>query len=592
MEYDVESERCLRFALDSAHAAPHTSGGRYAFFPIRTRTGPSEKQLIEYCSEWFSGRPGRGRVEVTGYRPFLASNEDRSLIGLHSSGVYAQGRVDSVSSLSVIAACYSLGIPAAVGKRLPSSAPFWDAIERLGFVKQTGERPGTASHAFIQVKDKRKNFDATSSYKFKLPILWPDEAEQMYQASRRELTVQPFDRFRSVSSLAEADELIKMKMRAMEPSLTNSYVCVELTHPLRIFVGEFIWFFTQVWPDCELTKCGTRWRPRCIPCGSLTGSVQLASSESQTGGGSKCISAGGKRYLIQALMPLMAACSLKLDPQVAAKTESFRIFWSTMSADPSRIYRTESLERNTVVDLAFFKRNHLWVSPEDRQFWHACNTASINSILEKQFFICLMIFNSRNGFWSGASALPHVQLTRDDFVDFVSGWTPDVCFESAGFLKARPAFLPKGGISMDESGKYFSIQTSNAGAIAMLIMLAAFLVGVPPHIAALCQYANLFWDYMQSLHSLEYVMDRRLQLLKGQKSHTDLESRLLAFKLSSFKCLVLPTSSFDRNALTQLGFEISDPVILNGELSCVLTPGKSKNIETLDRIIRNAHIHS
>lgn len=588
MEFDADAERLLRLALDAAKSASNKDGGRYAYFPDRGRIGLSEKRLIEYCSEWFPGRPGR-QFATQGYRPGLHSVEDRSLIGLHSSGLYVQGRVDSVVCLSVIAACCSLGISSHTGKALPSSTAFWDAIDSFGVSNLVSEsRPGTASRAFIAIdRSKSKIEPQKREFEFKLPFQWPDDSEQLYQKALREVTIQSFPKFRIVSCIAEADDLIKSKMRSMESSRTNSYVCVELSHPLKLLVGEFIWFFTCLWPDSALSNCGTRWRPR-----TTTGAVQLISSESVTGG-SRGISASGKQFLIDAFMPLMAACSLFLDPRIAAKTDSFRVFWNTMSCDPPRFPDKFNHSNETIIDYLYRSSN--WVSEKDTALWRRESFQEIDNVLKKQLYINLSIFQSSNGFWSGSNSLPFVKLSTNTFSDWVCAWTPDACIELIGSLRARPGFLPKGGISMDESGTYFSIQSSNEASLSMLIMLAAFVVGVPPEYAALSPYANPFWYFVASIHSDDYVRDRRSdlqqRLVSEPPNKRDIEARLLAFKLSSFRCLVLPSSELHPMELEKLGRGCTlSRTSINEEPTVILTFPSSdpKTYEKIQNAIKPA----
>jgi hypothetical protein len=124
----------------------------------------------------------------------------------------------------------------------------------------------------------------------------------------------------------------------------------------------------------------------------------------------------------------------------------------------------------------------------------------------------LHTFFNTNAFWSGGEALPDVSLSRKDFVDWIMLWEPDSVVESVGRFRVRPAFLDKGGISIERGGAYFAIQTSNEPAMALLVVLSAVMAGIPPEIAALCKFAYPFWDYVASRSSTAAVRDRRKSL--------------------------------------------------------------------------------
>ena len=557
--YDVAGEKLLQAALEAAFSSPNVNGGRYLTFAVQRRGRVNESDLLLYCEQWYPLPQAKNQYDAFGYRPALGGPEDRSCIALHvgGAGVYIQGRGETVSCMAPIAACYSLGIPPDVGKQLPSSCLFWDGLEKFN-QRRFAERPPTAAAAFIQLKHEKSYAPSiaagpvTSRSVRMQKWTWNDVSEQQFGSAKSELTLRRFDKYRPVANVHEAESLIAEKVEEMDPS--NSWVGTDMVHPHRICVGEFIWYMTQIWSDCSLTKCGTRWRPRSLPCGTDKGSIYLASSE---GGGSKSICAIGKQYWVIAARPLMAACALKIDPEIAVLTPSFQVFWETVSCSPERARAIANPYRSgtSVIDCIVSQGMPAWATEADVADFNNEQFREVNAILEKQLFIQLQMFANRNGFWSGGSALPNVCLSKDDFIDWVCRWAPDSVVERTFRTRIRPGFLEKGGISMDDAGTYFAVETCNDSALAMLVILSAVMVGVAPETAALMPFANAFWDFVAGLESAASVKARRARLRHGRAEevrHDDparvaakpdvsdrevkeIKSRMMAFKLSRFR---------------------------------------------------------
>ena len=637
-KFDVRAEEHLKAALHSAYSSANTNNGRYLSFRVQgPESSVTENRLFEYCTEWLPLTTDRPKYDTSGYRPLLAGEEDRSVVGLNIGGhqVYVQGRMETVMCLGPIAACFSLGIPPHIGRVLPSSAPFWDGLEKF---RQIRDRPpttvpisgsGKRDMAFWEMACQddtavtcRMISDYYSLVRSRGSVawrqhakkIWPDVFESKFSLAQEELILQPLDRFRPVDSERDADRLIEEQMEEMEKVKTNSWVCVEMAQMTRIRTGQFIWYMTQVWPDCVVTKCGTRWRPRVLPDGNDKGSMYLSSADSGATG-STTVCAIGKQYLLQALMPLMAACSLRIHPSVACRTASFTKFWQLVgsSGDLSRRLLNPFTEGSSCWSVGA-DLNPAWASPQDKAEWEEGGQFEYeNQLCTRMLQICLHTFVGTNGFWSGGDALPGVSLSRKDFVDWILLWEPDAYVEAVGRFRVRPSCLEKGGISIERGGAYFAIQTSNEPAIAMLVILAAVMAGVAPEIAALCRYAVPFWTLVEKLQSGHSVVSRRESLRKlrdfklssgssssyqetreykpssGSSSSSspvlfeplsdDLRSsvrlRMTQFRLTQMRCLTLRLGAIDSRAIVE--FEDRIKTLHNGQ-------GPPEVFETIDSV--------
>ena len=426
--------------------------------------------------------------------------------------------------LAPIAASFALGLEPRVAQLLPSTRYFWDGLEkynRMGSLR----RPPTAFDTSAGGKNKQEvwelasqdttavtssqilNYYAltanreSSAWKQHARQIWPDAYESRFLDAKRDLQLKPLGRYLNVS-LAEAERLISEKANAMIASRTNSWCSIDMTYPNKIYVGEFIYYFTTIWPDCVLFKGGTRWRPR--DDGYEKGAVYLCSPEDYSAG---CVTIAciGKASLLHAWIPLMAACSLLIDPDVAAQTKAFAPFWESVgSSYASRRRLPNPYTAGRFVCESFV--SNPWTTEPDPMFEFE------NELCTKLFYHNLHLLTHTNGFWSGGEALPGVSLSRNDFVDWAFLWEPDALVESVGRFRVRPVYLEKGGLGVEKGGAYFSVQTSNDPVLSMLIMLSAVQAGVPPAIAALCKFADPFWDFALARTSEEQVERRRDQL--------------------------------------------------------------------------------
>ena len=521
MLYDELAERRLKEAIRAAYSAEHINSGRYVSFAVQGRVSVSEADLLRYCDEWLP--TARVRFDTNGFRPALVSDVDRTMIGTNTGGgsVYVQGRMEAVVVLAPIAAAFALGIAPSVAKVLPSTRYFWDGLEKYGRLHPhystrpptTLPDPSTGGKKELEVwelacQDKSAvtskqiyEYFALSSDRSSVAWgahakkIWPDSLEFRFAEAVRDLQLRPLARYLNPGSLAEANRLIARKVEEMMASRTNSWCGVDMSYPNRIHTGEFIFYLTSIWPDCVLTKCGTRWRPRVLPDGSEKGSVYLSSPEDKnSGGGATSIACIGKVSLAHAWMPLMAACSLMIDPAVAARTEAFKIFWDSVASS----FEASLTLPNPYRSGAFVSGQSTgsgWATEADMADWNCEKFGFENDLCKRLFYLNLHILTNTSGFWSGGDALPGVSLSRNDFVDWIFLWEPDAYVESVGRFRVRPAYLEKGGIGVEKGGAYFSIQTSNDPAMAMLVILSSVMAGIPPAVAALCEFANPFWDF-------------------------------------------------------------------------------------------------
>ena len=533
---DATADNYLRGSLKVAYEASNTNQGRYLSFRVQSGKVLTNRDLCCYASEWIPLTGERSKFDLHGYRPALANEDDRSHITLNVGGhqVIVQGRAESVMCLAPIAACFALGISSEVGKELPAAASFWDGLERFKKLHPTYQsRPPTTinkkglSYWELTCKDDTAITSAAVSNYYSLiqdkassqwilhsRRIWPDVWESRCGAARAELTIQPPRKYKSVQSVEEADILIQGLVANMSRTMTCSYVDVVIPQPSTITLGEFIYYFTQVWPDCVLTKCGTRWRPRVLPDGTEKGSVYLSGGCKDSGSGAICIAAIGRKYLLESWMPVMAACALRIDPQIACGTDAFIILWSTIGSSyelsrstPNPFKTGRIVSASNCPSLSV----HDWCVDDDQVEWDTQFTFE-NEICDKMLLVNLHTLFNTNAFWSGGEALPDVSLSRKDFVDWIMLWEPDSVVESVGRFRVRPAFLEKGGISIERGGAYFAIQTSDEPAMALLVVLSAVMAGIPSEIGALCKFANPFWDYIASRCSSAAVRDRRKSL--------------------------------------------------------------------------------
>ena len=519
-------------SLRAAFADPNTNSGRYLCFSIQGMRA-NDNELLGYCNEWLP--VPLIKFDVGGYRPALLCEDDRTAIQLNSGGgsVFIQGRMEAVVILAPVAASFALRIPPNIAKVLPCAVFFWDGLEKCNRLRPTYScRPPTTVPTGSRSKEKVwevacQDKSAVTSDQIRnlyslnetvwLKKVWPDMCESRFQDAKTDLQLRPLSRYLNVST-DEANALISEKVASMIASRSNAWVGVDMQYPARIFVGQFIYYFATVWPDCVLTKCGTRWRPR--EDGYEKGSVYLTSPEDKVSG-CKSLAAIGKVSFLHAWMPVMAACALQIDPLVAIKTRAFRDFFASVNSSPesSRLLSFDRFREGTwVSDCVGNSPLSIpsWASPADIEDWKSSNFQIHHQVCKKQFYVLLHLMTHTNGFWSGGVALPGVSLSRSDFVDWVLMWEPDALVESVGRFRVRPSYLEKGGIGIEQGGAYFSLQTVSEPAVALLIILSSLMAGVPPPIAALCEYAIPFWDFAfaQTNSSKAQITQRRDYLRK------------------------------------------------------------------------------
>ena len=508
MSFDERAERCIVQALKAGQATGFSTRGGNLRFPVHRSI--VDKEIVAYCLCWMDPVNPSPGVEV-GWRPRLELTDLTVIQMLSKDLLQCQGRVETVDALSPIAAALVCGIPPETAMRCPSTTPFWDWCEKHR-IRTKIDRPPTALNIPSEASSGKKSMygryhdpsavTSVSVCEYVHVVSFSDAtraliAEGVEQLEERDM------RYLSPNSLEEANLLIEASMDKLLSTYDGSfYMFADLEHPHRITTGQLIAFCKRIWHDGELYHLATRWRPAYMP------NAKSASKDYEKRGGiylpdkyNVRVSIMGSPSICQGLAPILAAIRIRLDPEISKKTNLFGHFFEFMKWD---VYRELNVKESCVSDVP----PKLWSDRIDDGDRFAHEELQIGRALK----VLMSSYNSSQGQYAGADCWPNVAWSRADFVDQLMRWWPHADIKQAPKFRYVPHFMEKGGLDLDDGGKYVGQQGKASAQGALMFMAASLVCGVPSEIAALLSVCDQFWSFICEIEGPESVLSNRARI--------------------------------------------------------------------------------
>ena len=496
----------------AAETGVSTRGGNLRFPVHLSGRVLTDKDIVTYCSCWCEPLHPADMIEV-GWRPRVEP-EDKTVIQLLSKDLLqCQGRIDTVSAISVIAAGLVCRVPPLVAMACPSSAPFWDWAEKHR-LRVPIDRP--ISSLYIPPDDgKKKNLATLYNDNTAISSQTVKEYRKVvYSDAWRSLLDDRSDELEEIDmpyvspALAEANALMDESMEIVMKSYSGQFhLRTEMRHPYTINTGELLAFCKKIWHDSELYHMGTRWRPAYMPNARSTSAAKTGEKRGgvflpdqyKTG-----ITIMGSPTICVGLSPILAALRIRLHPEIAKKTNVFQSFYEFMNWDPRR----DTPEPSVVDDTPPAS----WHQRVDEDEFQSGRFAHEERVMQRVMRVLRGDFNRSQGQCQAGYTLPGVQWSRSDFVNHLMTWWPEAEIQDRAHFRYVPGWMDKGGLEMHEGGDYFSQQGKAQWQNAQMPMIASLVCGIPAEIAALLRASDQFWSFVATQHSPPAVHAHRERL--------------------------------------------------------------------------------
>ena len=526
ISFNKEAETLLRRTLEKAGESALTTRGGHMRFPVSPGQPIVERVLQDYCAHWMDPVIPTSKIE-SGWRPRIVADDNTVIYIVSNDAVNCQGRVETVQAIAVIAAGLVCRIPPDIAMACPSAAAFWDWTEKKGITSsvkkprppstllpyvESGKSKGDSLKDFSVPSCKSTSITSRCITEYKGVIV--DEKARVMMEERAKPLEEVDMKYVRPPTMDEAEKLMNDSLRIVmeEMERNNMYVGTTMQHPYTISVGQMIAYCKKIVKESEVYHLGTRWRPARL-CHLLSSRKKEIRGGLMLQNGIICVD--GSVAMSRGLAPVVAALRIRLDPEIAKKTNAFDDFFTFIDHDRQNFIPSVSSVVSDWEPPASVGRRE-----EDDEDFYSNRFAQEENMMKIVMQYLRSEYVRSLGQFQGSEAFKPIQWSQEDFVHNLLLWWPEAEIQNAGHFRYVPNGLEKGGLRWFEPGSYFSAQGRAAWQGGFMPMIASLVCGIPAEIAALLKASDLFWSHIYtesgSVSKVQYHRDR-IRRIRDQK---------------------------------------------------------------------------